>query len=270
MAEANGGMFKTPILCGVSDSNFMPDPDDPHLGALVDRLGLMQLVEYVKADDSFKEMFRRHHERTTGGAGSSATATVSLDQLVAAQEQVRQIRPGADFLDKYAELRRNARGEGLMVSDRTFMELGLVARASAWLAGRDQLVPEDLAAIEPGLWRDKSDIPLAHKLVLPFHGRFERDAAKYRQEAAPALEKVAEIRPLVEGTPPGEELDQAVVTKAISASRKIAAVKRRVDTLLTEAEKEQRDAADARDLSNELRGVQEWFKANDLPHNMDD
>lgn len=269
-AEANGGMFQTPIMFAVSASNFMPDPDDPHLGALVDRLGLMQLVEYVKADDSFKEMFRRHHARTTGGAGSEPQAKITLDQLIAAQAQVRQVQPSGEFLDKYAELRRNTRAEGLGVSDRTWMELGLVARASAWLAGRDTLIPEDLAAIEPGLWRDKADIPTAHKLVLPFHGRFERDAAKYRQEAAAAFEKVEEIRPLVEGTPPGEELEQDVVTKAISASRKIATVKRRVDKLLGEAEAEKRDAAAARDLSNELRATQEWFKANDLPHNMDD
>lgn len=268
-AEANGGMFTTPIMFAVSASNYMPDPDDAHLGALVDRFTLMQLIDYVKADDSFKEMFRRHHARRLAEVdGTLKPETIKLEQLQVAQNEVLHVRQTPEFLDDFAKLRREAKSEGLAVSDRRWMELGRVCRASAWLADRDYLIQEDLAVIEPGLWREAEDIPIAHKLVLPYHGRFEREATQKRQEAAPAIASVEEIRPLVEGTPPNEELPQDTVSKAIGAARKIAAVKGRVDKVLAEAERDKRDPAGLRDLSNELLAIQHWFKDNGLPHHM--
>jgi hypothetical protein len=145
------------------------------------------------------------------------------------------------------------------------MELGRVCRANAWLAGRDHLIPEDLAVVEHGLWRDIDDRPTAHKVVLKYHGRFEREATQKRQESQKALAAVEQIRPQVEGTPPNEELDPDVLTKAISASRQIDAVKGRVEKLLEEADREKQNAATLRDLDNELVAIQMWFKKNGLP-----
>jgi MoxR-like ATPase len=268
--EANGGMKRAERRFLVSSSNFMPDPDDPRAGAFVDRFTLMQKIDYVKANDSFTEMLERHHARRLREYGlaqdSYKPKTITLEQLDAAQEAVNLISLSPDFKEKYAEVRAKAREEGLGVSDRRWMELGRVARASAWLAGRDFLIPEDIAAVEAGLWRDEADIPLAHKLVLPFHGRFEREARNKQQEAAEPLAEWNAIKPLVEGTPPNKDLEQSVLTRAINTSRKIKDVKGRVDKLLKDAEREKKDAAQLRNLANELAGVLKWFEANDLPH----
>jgi MoxR-like ATPase len=265
-AEANGGMVKTPILFVVTASNTWFDPENQQAQALSDRITLMLNVEDVKSDDSFKEIIRRDHDRRLKIAtGTSTRETITLEQLVEAQREVQEVRPTPEFLDAEAKLRREAAGEGLAFGARRWVELGLVCRANAWMAGRDHLIPEDLAIVEHGLWRDPDDRPLAHKLVLPFHGRFEREASAKRQEAAKPLGAVEAIRPQVEGTPPNEELDQDVLTKAISASRQIDAVKDRVDKVLSEADSEKRDAAALRELSNELLAVQKWFNANGLP-----
>src|SRR4029077_9440800 len=146
-----------------------------------------------------------------------------------------------------------------------WVELTLVCRANAWMSGRDHTIAEDLAIIEHGLWRDQDDIALAHKLVLKYHGRFEREATAKRQEAAKAFASVEEVRPIVEGTPPNEELEPEVLTKAISASRQIDVVNERVDAILAEADSEKRDAAALRELSNELLSVRKWFADNGLP-----
>lgn len=266
MAEGNGGMFVTPIKFICTDSNFMPPADDPQFGAWVDRLTLMQYVEPVRADDSFKEMFRRHHDRRIAERTDSVQrVTITLEQLVAAQDAVMRITATAEFLDSFAKLRRQAREEGLGVSDRRWMELGRVARVSAWLAGREQLISEDLAAVESGLWRDIDQRKIAHKLCLEFHGRFEREADAKRTEAAKAIAKLEDVRKTVEDTPPSEDLPNDVLTKAIGASRGIDAVKERVDELLAEAAAEKRDASSLRDLTNELLAHQQWFANNSLP-----
>lgn len=265
-AEQNGGMVKTPCLFVVTASNTWFDAENQQHQALSDRVTLMLYVEDVKSEDSFKEILRRDHERRQQIVqGGQTRETVTLEQLIEAQRQVQEVRLSPEYLDAAAKLRREAAQEGLSFGPRRWVELGYVARANAWMANRDETIPEDLAIIEHGLWRDADDRPLAHKLVLPFHGRFEREASAKRQEAAKGLAEVEQIRPQVEGTPPNEELDQDVLTKAIAASRRIDDVKARVDKVLTEADAEKRDASALRELSNELLAVQKWFKRNNLP-----
>lgn len=270
-AEIDGRMQRTPLLMLVSAANFMPDSDNARAAAYLDRVTNMLWVERVKSGDSFKEIMRRHAARVAAEANSTGIQreTITLEQVHEAQRQVRLVRLTPEFLDNAYDLRTKATGEGIVVSDRRWMEVFLVARANAWFAGRDFLIPEDLAVAEYGMARERDQIPSAHKLVLPFHGRFEREATEKRQEATPAIESVEEIRPLVEGTPPNEELDPDVLRKAINASRKVDAVKARVDAVLEEAEKEKRDAAKLRDLANELLALQMWFKQHNLPTQYD-
>lgn len=264
-AEHNGGMITTPILFIVTASNTWFDAENQQAQALSDRVTLMLQVNDIQSDDSFKDLMRRDHNRRTGASIVTPRETMTLAMLDEAQRQVREVDHSPEFLDALAKLRREAKQAGLRVSTRRWVELVLVCRANAWMSGRDHMIPEDLAIVQHGLWRDKDDIPEAMKLVLPFQGRFEREAQVKRQEAAKHLASVEEIRPLIEGTPPEQELEQEVLTKAIAASRQIDQVKARVDTVLEEATKEKRDAAALQELSNELLAVQLWFKDNSLP-----
>jgi MoxR-like ATPase len=281
VAEHNGGMMKTPIQFVVTASNTWFDPENLQAQALSDRVTLMLKVEDVRSDDSFKELLRRDHARRLTGTnvngdpidnGTQARTgqaapreTITLDQFIAARDAVANVQLTPEFLDASATLRSECKKEGLLVSPRRWVELTLVCRANAWMSGRDHTIAEDLAIIEHGLWRDQDDIALAHKLVLKYHGRFEREATAKRQEAAKAFAAVEEVRPIVEGTPPNEELEPEVLTKAISASRQIDVVNERVDAILAEADKEKRDAAALRELSNELLAVRKWFADNGLP-----
>lgn len=263
--EHNGHLAISDLRVAVTASNTWFDPENQQAQAFSDRVTLMLNVQDIQSDDSFKDLIRRDHARRTASSQITARETMSLDMLDAAQEAVRQVDHSPEFLDALAKLRREAKQAGLRVSTRRWVELVLVCRANAWMSGRDHMIPEDLAIVQHGLWRDKDDIPEAMKLVLPFQGRFEREAQTKRQEAAKPIAQVEEIRPQVEGTPPEQELDQEVLTKAIAASRQIDAVKARVDVVLAEATKEKRDAAALQELSNELLAIQQWFKANSLP-----
>lgn len=263
--ESNGALGKAECRFVVTASNTWFDADNQQAQALAHRITLMLKVEDIKSDDSFKELLRRDHLRRIGDSSLPPRETITLEQFDAAQEQVRHVALSPEFLDAAAKLRRDCKNEGLRIQPRAWVELTMVARANAWMAGREHTIPEDLAIVEHGLWRQPEDIPVAHKLVLPFHGRFEREASAKRQEAAKPIAEVEQIRPLVEGVPPDQELEASVLTKAIAASRQIDAVKARVDAVLAEAAKEKRDASALTELSNELLGHQMWFAANGLP-----
>lgn len=263
--ESNGHLGKAECRFVVTASNTWFDPENQQAQALSHRITLMLKVEDLKSDDSFKELLRRDHVRRIGDASLPPRETITLAQLDAAQTQVQHIVLSPEYLDAVAKLRRECKQEGLKIQPRAWVELSLVARANAWMSGRGHTIPEDLAVLEHGLWKDPDDIAIAHKLVLPFHGRFEREASAKRQEAAKAMAEVEQLRPQVEGVPPDQELDQAVLTKAISSGRQIDAVKSRVVQVLAEADKEKRDAAALRELDNELLAIQMWFKSNGLP-----
>jgi MoxR-like ATPase len=265
--EYNGHLGKAECRFAVTASNTWFDPDNQQAQALSHRITLMLKVEDLKSDDSFKELLRRDHMRRIGDSSLPERETITLEQFDAAQEQVRHVALSPEYLDAAAKLRRDCKNEGLRIQPRAWVELTMVARANAWMSGREHTIPEDLAIVEHGLWRQPDDIPVAHKLVLPFHGRFEREASAKRQEAAKPLAEVEAIRPLVEGVPPDQQLEQDTLTRAISASRQIDAVKARVDAVLEEAAKEKRDASELRELSNELLAEQYWFQANGLPAN---
>ncbi|HEX6973353.1 MAG TPA: MoxR family ATPase [Vicinamibacterales bacterium] len=263
--EHNGVLAVAALRVFISASNTWFDPDNQQAQALSDRVTLMLWIEDIKSDENFKELIRRGVRRRHG-VERTARETITLAQLDEAQALAREVDvERAEFLDKLAELRRKTKAEGLIISPRRWQELVYVCQANAWMAGRDHCIPEDLVIVEHGLWRDQEDRAIAHKLVLEFHGRYEREAAKFKQEAAKPFADVEAIKPEVEGTPPNEELDPDVLRKAISASRAIDAVKARVDAVLREADGEKRDAASLRELSNDLLSQQKWFSTNGLP-----
>jgi MoxR-like ATPase len=265
-AEHNGGMMDCPTLFACTASNSWFDADNTQAQALADRVTLMLMVHDLKSDESFKDLLRRHHiRRTSEKDGTWTRPSITLEQAQQAQTEVMHVQLGGEFLDAFAKVRRSAANEGLPVSPRRWVELARVCRASAWMAGRTETVPDDLVVCEHGMWREAKDIPVAGKLVQEFHGRFVREARDKRTEAAGPLAEVEQIRPQVEGTPPNQDLDPSVIKAAINASRKIDEVKGRVEAVLQEAEREKRDAPDLRDLDNELLAVQKWFKSNNLP-----
>lgn len=250
----------------VSSSNHLPDPGDPQFGAFVDRIGAMQWIDYVKSDESFKEILRRSDARTTSERdGTYQRVTITLEQLDAVQDQVAHVSLSPDFLDGYAKVRVQAKDEGLLISDRRWVELVMYAKASAWLAGREFLVPNDIAAVEHGLWREHKEIPLAHKLVLDFHSTFEKEATQRKQEAAEWVAQWEQIRPVVEGTPPNERLDQETITTATNISRALAQLQTDVRAGLDRAKAEKADAAGLRELDDQIVGIHKWYGENGLP-----
>lgn len=265
-AIANGGMIDIPLLSLVTASNTMPDPDNLLARAFVDRLTFLAYVERVKADDSFKEILRRSDARMKEEVTNTvARETLTVEQVREAQRQVKLVRLTPEFLDAIANLRRQVFEASLATSDRGWVEITQACRACAWLAGRDFCIAEDLVIAEHAIWRDPDERPTAHALVLPFHGRFEREANDKRDEATEPLAMLEEARPIIEALDPSEDMPQEVFRKITSARRRLKIVRERVDALLVEAESEQREATGLRDLANEITVWATWLQNYGIP-----
>lgn len=100
------------------------------------------------------------------------TATITLGELYAMQEEAENIAiPGEinQFVDDLlCELRRNE----VIVSDRKFLNYGAIARAAAWLNRHDSVQPSDLLWLKNYLWNEPQEIAkiseiLEHTCVNP-------------------------------------------------------------------------------------------------------
>lgn len=266
--DANGVMKKAPMLVLVTASNTWFDPDDAYSQAVEDRVTLMQLVEDIKADDSYKELIRRQQVRELAvrdGTWEQKRETIALEQLEQAQDYVARVDAAqTPFLDACAELRRKAKGEGLIVSPRRWLELIRVCKANAWMAGRDYCIPEDLIVVEDGLWRSQEHIAIARQLVQEYRGKYERMAEERRAEAEDVFQKIEAIRSQVEGTPPGEEMVQEVLLESINQMRRVADLKSRVQSNVDEAEAEKRAANELHALLNEITALENWARQHNL------
>ena len=266
--DANGVMVKSPMLVLVTASNTWFDPDDAYSQAVEDRVTLMQRVEDIKADDSFKELIRRQQVReilVRDGKWEQKRETITLEQLVQAQDESARVDAAqTPFLDAVADLRRKAKGKGLLVSPRRWLELIRVCKANAWMAGRDFCIPEDLIVVEDGLWRSEEHIPIARELVQEYRGKFEQFATDRRAEAEKTFARIEQIRSQVEGTPKGEEMVQEVLLESINAMREVAALKARVQENIDEAEAEKRAATDLHALMGEITALENWARAHNL------
>lgn len=81
-------------------------------------------------------------------------ACLDAEQLIAHQNEVRRVHasgPLIDYVQALATHTRNARDWQTGLSPRAALALLACARAWAWLAGRDHVLPEDVQAVLPGV-----------------------------------------------------------------------------------------------------------------------
>lgn len=265
--KVNGKLVRCPTLLLVGSTNFTPPADDVRSGAISDRFVTRLHVQEIRADANFLEMLERDRESEQeildGKAGKHVTVT--LDQVLDAQRQVREVTYGPDFKAAFARLRRDTKKQALGVSDRRWAMIAKFCRAAAWLAGRDHTIPEDLANAEHAMWSEIDEIPRAHELVLDYHGQFERKAVELRREIAQSLSEIAKIRPSIDSNPPGDDLPDEVTRAGIKLGQKFAASIERIDASLDEAKREKKDAANLRNLHAEVEAALVYMRDNGLP-----
>jgi len=144
-----GSSHKLELQSMVCASNELPQGDD--LGAIYDRILFRHSVPTLS--DSGLERLLLNPPRL-----ADPRATISLDDLRVAQEEVGAVTITQETVDAVLRLRGALSGvKGVRVSSRRWRWALAAVKAVAWLEGRAETMPQDLLCLRNALWSDPAD-----------------------------------------------------------------------------------------------------------------
>jgi MoxR-like ATPase len=148
--------------------------------AQLDRFLVRVDVGYPSAEDEVRLLQLAHHGVMPAGL-DDVNAVVSGRDLLRAREEAGEVRASADVVGYVAALIRRTRelpSVALGASPRAGVHLLAAARATAAMAGRDYVTPDDVIAMAPAVLR--------HRLILRPEAELERYSADDAVAAAVA------------------------------------------------------------------------------------
>jgi MoxR-like ATPase len=150
-----GRMLPVPLLSLFAASN--ETPEDDSLNALYDRFLLRVVVPPLADDQSLRALFDLQP--------SAPTATITLDELREAQEQVGQVQLTDDTIEAAIAIKHGLEEEGIAASDRRWKACADLVRAKAWLEGESQTSSDHCEVLVHALWSEPSQIRLVERVV---------------------------------------------------------------------------------------------------------
>lgn len=256
----NGSTMTVPLVSGLIASNELPERTQVELMAIRDRILVTKIVQKVRASEGFRRMMDGFLDREAQG-NVDPDPVVTIADLLDAQRAVSQVTVGPDAKAAVERCWNDARDAGLHVSDRRMLKSVKLAKGKAWLAGRKEMLPEDLTIFQHTLWLDPEDQSLAHSVTLNFASEFDRKAARFRQEYEDMLPQIAEIRDALAQDP----IDyQAMTPKAAHVNKVFKALLEKVKEQQERASADQRDTRALDDLADEITEAREFIRKEAL------
>lgn len=219
--EVNGGLSvqQAPLYTVFTASNEMLTDESDDAAALWDRLLFRTTVDYIKSGKNFASLLQ--------SAMGQVKTQIDFDELAKAIDvDVPAVTLGTDALKAILTLRKNLADKGIVPSDRRWRASIKALKAAAFLAGRDEIYEEDMAALRFTLW---DTIPQIEEI-----SRLTAAASN------PFVDRVLEARTLLKEISTGitDRKDKAIAEKASYAKEidpKLRQVRADLDTLLDEA-----------------------------------
>jgi MoxR-like ATPase len=140
---------RIPLRLTVAASNELPADDG--LAAIYDRFVVREVVEYVQGDDAWADLMSAPPTYAPGALRLSLSDWADAVAAVAAVELPESI------VRALVKIRRALRDVGVIASDRRWIALARVLRASAWLDGRAAITMDDFRVLRFGLWTKPED-----------------------------------------------------------------------------------------------------------------
>lgn len=156
-----------PVISFMSASNEIPDFSDPHekiLRPLYDRFELKVITNYIQNRDTRLRILSRKQNAQR----RQSTAFITLDELYAMQSEVTAVTVPEQINELMDDILCELRGLGIHVSDRKFLNYYPIAKAKAWLNGRDIVQNTDLSVMKYYLWTKPEEIPVIQKVLDKF------------------------------------------------------------------------------------------------------
>lgn len=150
-----GQAVPVPLLSLFGASN--ETPEDNGLGALHDRFLLRVVVPPLADDDSVRRLLDLQP--------AQPTATLTLDELRQAQQQVEQVPLTDEAREAIITIKHELEHEGLAASDRRWKACARLVRAKAWLDGDSETSSEHAEVLSHALWSEPSHIRVVERVV---------------------------------------------------------------------------------------------------------
>ena len=139
----NGVPVPCPLISIVGSSNEYIEEGEG-LEALFDRFLLRYEVNYIRQQDDFIEMLKDQKYVTV--------PKLTIQELVEHQIKVTKVVISDSLYKKIAKIRQALHDAGIRPSDRRFKQCLSILRAKAYLAGRFEVINEDLNILKNILW----------------------------------------------------------------------------------------------------------------------
>lgn len=146
-----GVTVKIPVISFFSASNEIPNfnnPEERSLRALYDRFDFKVHTKYVEEKVNRMKVLNQKQQ----DAQPPVLVTISLEELYAMQNEVRMVKVPDGINELADNILCELRRKDIPVSDRIYFNYSPVVQAEAWLHGRDEVIPEDMAALVNYLW----------------------------------------------------------------------------------------------------------------------
>jgi MoxR-like ATPase len=252
--DNNGGAIAVPLwTCGFA-SNELPGLDRDDLRAFRDRIVVTKMVHDVRSDDGFKAVLRGQIARRLGNAVATTFTQMTVDDVNAAITETANIDVPDPVMDDLARLRRMCMEQNLHINPRRFGAGVKLMQAKAYLAGRDEVLSDDIKVFQHVIWREPEDEQTAYRIVLDFASEFERAAAKYQDEYDPIKVEFQQL--VAKGSI--DPNDQEQLGQAIRVKRLLDLLGTKVEEKLEAAEKDGRDASALAELATSIQQDKEW------------
>ena len=228
-----------PLQVLVGLSNELPDGGtNGELAALWDRFDLRYTVEYIKDERNFAGMLQL--------GGIKPRTTISLQELMAAQQQAEQVKITDDSIQALVRLWKELRAQGFIISDRRFRNCLRFLQAHAWLEGRLAVADDDIATLSHMLWTEPEQIKAIRKIVLGF-------ANPLVVKANEVFDSAFELQSKLKDVPDGAER----TALATEANHKLKVAQKMLKDLIKQAKVEGKSAMKISERLAEIQAMNE-------------
>ncbi|CAM4449458.1 AAA family ATPase [Paenibacillus tarimensis] len=166
----NGKALRIPLMTMIGASNEYP-MEGEGLEALYDRFQLRVELGYIKSDRGFMTML-------TGGLDHTPTPkpALTLKELSKMQQEVAKLPIHDTVLSSITSIRQELYQQGIVISDRRYMQSVRLLQAHAFLQGFKQVTCDNLSVLIHSLW----DKPEERDKISDVIRRYQNDTANKR------------------------------------------------------------------------------------------
>lgn len=230
--EVSDGLsaHRAPLSTAFCDSNEMLTEGTEDAAALWDRLLYRDVVDYVQDESNFAKVL-------AGGEWDTDVVISWSDLKDAIDNVVPHITIDQTVLQAMVKLRKQLAAEGVIPSTRRFRQSMDALRAAAFLAGRDEVTVDDVAALRFTLWDTLDQIEIVARICRSAVNPFVAPLIEIRKKINEVKTALETRRKEFEGAGSVWSGSEGTALQMFSrdATKKLGTARDELDTMLLEA-----------------------------------